>query len=458
MTTKRPLASIILAAGVGSRMKSDLPKVMHQLAGRPMINWVVETAQALAPEKLVVVTGPDDTQIGAAVANVENIETAVQAKPLGTADAVKAGLTRLGGFKGDILVLYGDGPLYQPGTLRALIEKMYEDASSYMGFLAMRPENPTGYGRMITDSHHHLERIVEEKDATAAQKEIDLCWTGVMCAHADKLRSWIKKVGNRNAAGEYYLTDLPAIAASEGNRTVVTYCPFEEALGANTRAELAVLEAKIQNRLRLRAMGNGVTLVDPGTVYFSWDTQIGKETVIEPHVVFGGGVWIDENVNIRAFSHVEGANIAKGAVIGPYARLRPGADIQEDAKIGNFVEIKNAVIGKGSKANHHAYIGDAELGVGVNFSCGAIVANYDGAQKHRTKIADHVMVGSNVTLVAPVNIGPGAYLGAGSTITKDVPADALGLSRASDVRIVQGWAAVKRERDQEQVKKVKQGS
>ena len=440
--TKTPLACIVLAAGSGTRMKSDLPKVLHPLAGRPMISWILDTASQLGAQKIVVVVGPQGDSIKNAVTPHQ---TVVQKEQLGTADAVKAALPALKGFEGDVLVLYGDGPLYRAQTLLTLLETMHKDPQADSAFLSMKPEDPTGYGRMVMSPLGGLAKIVEEKDATADERQLTLCWTGVMCAKKSALETWLPKVNNNNAKGEYYLTTLPELMNAAQRRTVVAHSPLDETLGANTRSELALLEARIQNRLRHAAMDNGVTMIDPATVYLSWDTQLGRDVTIEPHVFFGPNVKIADHVRINAFSHLEGAIVAARSVIGPHARLRPGAIIGADSRIGNFVEVKNSTLGEHVKANHHAYIGDAQIGDGVNFSCGAITVNYDGQDKHKTTIGSNAMIGSNVSLVAPITIGEGAYVGAGSTITKDVPADSLAVARQKP-SFIEGWAAARRKK------------
>jgi bifunctional UDP-N-acetylglucosamine pyrophosphorylase/glucosamine-1-phosphate N-acetyltransferase len=439
--TQGKLACIILAAGKGKRMHSHLPKVMHKLAGRPMINWVLATAEALKPEKIVTVVAPDGDMVRDAV---KPHGTCVQKIPQGTGDAVRAAMPALDGFDGDILVLYGDGPFYTVETLRALLDAMRNDAKAGLGYLAMKPADPTGYGRMLLGGQGYLESIVEEKDASPKVKRVDLCFSGVMCGRASGMKQWLGKLDNKNANSEYYLTDLPAIAAADGAMTVVTESPFDETLGANTKAELAVLERRIQDRLRLKAMDSGATLIDPATVYFSFDTVLGRDVTVEPNVFFGAGVKVENNAVIHAFSHLEQTVVREGASVGPFARLRPGADIGAHSKIGNFVEIKNAKLGDGVKASHLAYIGDAEVGAGVNFSCGAITVNYDGfSKKSKTVIGEGAMIGSNVNLVAPVTIGAGAYIAAGTTVSKDIPGDALAVAREKPT-IIEGWATKKR--------------
>jgi len=430
------LACIILAAGHSTRMKSKTSKVLHPIAGRPLIGWLLETVKSLNPEKTIIVTSPDGDAVRDYVAPLQSV---IQQRAQGTADAVKAAMPALAGFKGTILVLFADGPLYRAETLQNLLAA-YDKPKSGLAFLAMRPDDPFGYGRIITKDDGTLSAIVEEKDANDAQKKINLCWTGIMCGDAESFAYGLPRIDNKNVKGEYYLTDLPGVVSGA---TILVEAPFAETLGANNRAELAVLERKIQDRLRARALENGATLIDPSSTYFSYDTQLGRDVTIEPNVFFGPGVTIADDVTIKAFSHIEGAKIESGAHIGPFARLRPGTIIGPDCKLGNFVETKNATLAAGVKASHLAYIGDADVGANVNFSCGAITVNYDGVNKNKTIIGRDAMIGSNVNLVAPITIGDGAYVAAGSTITKDVPADALAVAREKP-SVIEGWAAKKR--------------
>lgn len=431
---KHDLAVIILAAGQGKRMKSPLPKVLHALAGKPMINWLIDSAAALKPSKIVVVTSPDAKALQVAV---KPHVTAVQPKANGTAGAVMAGLSALKGFKGDILVLVGDAPLISTQTMKDLIAAK---KNAGLSVLAADVEDPFGYGRLIT-KNGILQKIVEEKDASTAEKECTLINTGVFCFDGAKLSSWLKKVKPNNAQKELYLTDLPAIAAKEGIKTNVCHVFDEmEVQGCNSKLDLAVLENTVQNQLRATHLVAGVTMIDPNTVYFHHDTKIGDNVAIEPNVFFGPGVTVGDNVTIKAFSHMEGAKISNGVSIGPFARLRPGSEIGEDVRIGNFVEVKKSKIGAGSKINHLAYVGDTVMGKDVNFSAGAITVNYDGFDKHETKIQDGAMVGSNVNLVAPVTVGKGAFIAAGSTITDNVPSDALAIER-EPATVKKGWAA-----------------
>lgn len=431
--SKHDLAVIILAAGRGTRMKSKAPKALHPLAGRPLIGWLLATVQLLKPARVVVVIGPDMDDLRAAVAPVPCV---VQAKALGTGDAVKAALPALKGFKGDVLILLGDMPLISRATLKGLIKARHHDRDTGLAVLGAVYDHTPPFGRLVENTDGTLARIVEHKDASSEEKKINLCNTGAFCVAAEHLVKWVAKIGNRNAQKEYYITDLPVIAARAGYKTqiAVTDDP-DEVQGVNSRVDLAMLEYVVQAGMRLNALAAGVTMHDPASVYFSYDTEIGKDVVIEPNVFIGPGVVIDNDVTIRSFCHIEGAVIKSGSTIGPFARLRPGAELAEDVHIGNFVEIKNAKLGKGVKAGHLAYIGDATVGAGTNYSCGAITANYDGLNKHQTVIGKNVMVGSNVNLIAPVTIGDGAYLGAGSTITQDVPKDKLGIARARQTNL-----------------------
>ena len=438
MASRPPLACVILTAGRGSRMKSGMPKVMHPIAGQPMIKWLLASVQELGPEKIIVVTAPDAIEVAQ---GVSPHTTVVQQKPLGTGDAARAALPMLAGFKGDVLILLGDMPILSSGMMQSLIDTRHETPDTGLAVLGVEYKNPPPFGRLVLNPDKTLNKIVEDKDATSAERQIKLCNTGAFCVDGAKLGAWLGQLDNKNAQGEFYITDLPRIAAQDGFKTrVCTLFDGDEVMGVNSRNDLAVVEAIVQKRLRKKAMENGATLSDPDTVYFSWDTKIGRDVTIGPNVVFGPGVAVADNVTIEAFSHIVGTRIEPGCTVGPFARLRPGTHLHNKVKIGNFVELKNAVLHDGAKANHLSYIGDAEIGAGVNFSCGAITANYDGYDKFKTVVGDNVMVGSNVTLVAPVTIGNGAYLAAGSTITKDVEGDALAVERA-EPRVIAGWAA-----------------
>jgi len=438
--TQNPLAVLILAAGRGSRMKSDQPKVMHTLAGLPMINWLLRAVEPLGASRTIVVTGPDMPELEQAVSPHE---TVVQPEANGTGGAVMAAMPALGDFNGDVLILLGDMPLVQTGTLLNFIQARGAGALAVLG---MELDNPAGYGRLLIDGAGRLQKIVEDKDAGPEEREINLVNSGVFCGDAARLRVWLEQIGNDNAQGEYYITDLPEIAAQDGYETAVHTAPnAAELKGCNTRADLALLEAEMQDRLRQAHLLSGVSMIDPATVYLHHDTQIAPGVIIEPSVFFGAGVEIDEGVHIKAYSHIEGAKLGRNVTIGPFARLRPGTDIEKDSRIGNFVEVKKSKIGEGSKINHLAYVGDCIMGENVNFSAGAITVNYDGFQKHQTVIGKDVMVGSNVNLVAPIRVDDGAFIAAGTTLNVDVPADSLSIARDA-AKIRKGWALEYRKR------------
>lgn len=428
----RPVAAIILAAGKGTRMKSDLHKVLHPIAGRPMLAHLLAGVEALAPQHKVVVVGSGREQVEPVVAAHGGV-VAVQDPQHGTAHAVQQAQDALAGFDGDVLILYGDVPFVEAATMRAMLDRLVAPDAPAAVVLAFRPADPAYYGRIIADADGTIRKMVEYKDASEAERAIDLCNSGLMAVRAADLWPLLARVGNDNAAGEYYLPDIVMIAGADGRPAAVIEAGASEVTGINSRAELAAAEAAWQSRRRRAAMDDGVGLVAPDTVWFSYDTDIGRDTVIEPNVVFGTGVRVGEGVRIRAFSHIEGATIASGAEIGPYARLRPGAQIGEGAKVGNFVEVKQARLGKGAKANHLAYLGDAEIGAGANIGAGTITCNYDGYLKYRTEIGEGAFIGSNSALVAPVTIGAGAIVGAGSVVTKDVPRDAIALARGEQV-------------------------
>lgn len=429
--SKKQLAIVILAAGKGTRMKSDKPKVMHELAGKPMINWLLETCALLNPAKIITVIGPDMDDLANAVAP---FETVIQNTRNGTGGAVKCALPALEGFDGNVLILMGDEPLVDLQTLKTLIAS---DALCVQGF---KTQTPHGLGRMVLNQNDTLKEIIEDTDCDDAQKQITLCNAGNYCIPADKIAAWVTQISNDNAQGEYYLTDLPKIAAKDGTETHVVQSQWEGPWGVNDRIQLAAHEKMAQTILRNAALNNGVSIQDPDTVYFHHDTKIESGTTIEPNVFFGADVTIGENVTIKAFCHIEGAKIAQDAIIGPFARIRPDTKIAKDVRIGNFVEVKKSNIGEGAKINHHGYVGDCDMGAGVNFSCGAITVNYDGFNKHKTTIGDNVMVGSNVSLVAPITIGHGAFLAAGSTLTDNVESDALSMTRP-EPQVKKGWAA-----------------
>ena len=427
--TERPLAVVLLAAGKGTRMKSARPKVLHRLAGRTMIGHVLDTIGGLGPAGIVVVIGPDMAAVEAEVAPHRCV---LQAGQRGTAEAVLAAREALADFAQpgtDVLIGFGDTPLFRPETLAAMVAARTASPRPDLVILGFRPQNPTGYGRVLLDEQGAPRAIVEHRDAGPEELRIDLCNAGLMLVDGGRLFGWLDRIGNDNAKGEFYLTDLAALAVRDEAGTALVEAPEEEVMGVDSRADLAVAEAVMQTRLRARAMAEGVTLVDPTTVWLSWDSRLGRDVTIHPSVIFGPGVTIGDDVEIRGFCHLEGVTIEPGAIVGPFARLRPGAVIGPDVHIGNFVEVKNATLERGAKANHLAYIGDARVGAATNVGAGTIFCNYDGYSKHRCEIGEGVFIGSNAALVAPVTIGDGALVAAGSTITDDVPADALALAR-----------------------------
>jgi bifunctional UDP-N-acetylglucosamine pyrophosphorylase / glucosamine-1-phosphate N-acetyltransferase len=432
--TDRPLAVVVLAAGKGTRMRSALPKVLHKVAGRSMVGHVIAAAEALGAAQVVVVLAPGMDSVAEAV---KPHKIAIQHDQNGTADAVKVAREALSGFAGDVLILYGDCPLIQPETLARMRTERRDEAVTVLG---IRVPAPSAYGRLVTTKDGALERIVEALDANEAERAIDLCNSGVMLVDGKQIFPLLDSIGNDNAKSEYYLTDIVEAARKGGGTCRVVEAPADEALGVNSRAELAVAEGVMQTRLRAKAMENGATLIDPKSVWFAHDTKLGQDVTVEPNVVFGPGVTIGDGVEIRAFSHLEKATVETGAIIGPYSRLRPGASIGEGAHVGNFVEVKNSRIDAGAKANHLSYIGDADVGAAANIGAGTITCNYDGFNKTRTVIGAGAFIGSNATLVAPVKIGAGAFTGAGSTITKDVPDDALAVGRGRQI-MKSGWAA-----------------
>ena len=428
-------AAIILAAGSGTRMKSAIPKVLHPIAGRPMIAYPIAALRPLSPAATVVVIGPQMEDVARAVAPAE---TVVQDPPLGTGDAVRTALARLDGGlapHGDIeevLVLYGDTPFLASETLSRLLAERRRTAAAIL-VSGMRPADPSPYGRFVLTPDGALECIVEAADATPAEQAIGLVNGGIMVIEARHLAGLVDALDRDNAKGEFYLTDIVRIARRNRLLCRTVELPVEELLGINTRAELAEAEAVMQRRLRNAAMDAGVTLIAPETVFLSADTQLGRDVVIEPNVTFGPGVTVGEGARICSFSHLEGAVVGPGARVGPFARLRPGAVLDQDVHVGNFVEVKAARLGAGAKANHLSYIGDAEVGARTNIGAGTITCNYDGVNKFRTTIGEGAFIGSNTALVAPVTVGGGAIVAAGSVITRDVPPDALSLARGQQV-------------------------
>jgi len=433
-----PIAAIILAAGMGTRMKSDLHKVLHPIAGRPMLLHLIDSVQVLGPERIVAVAGARREQVEAAVTPF-GVEVAIQAEQLGTGHAVRQAEAALSGFDGDVLILYGDVPLVSTATMARMIERLHGEGDPSVVVLGFRPADAAAYGRVIADKDGRIAKIVEYKDASADERAVTLCNSGLMAVRSADLFRLLVQLTNDNAAGEYYLTDLAELAVKDGRGAVVVETAADEVAGVNSRAELAAVDASWQAKRRIQAMADGATLVDPATVWFSFDTQIGRDVLIEPNVFFGPSVAVADGATIRGFSHIEGATIGSGAEVGPYARLRPGAVLGEKSKVGNFVEVKKAVLGKGAKANHLTYLGDAEIGAGANIGAGTITCNYDGFFKYKTVIGEGAFVGSNSALVAPVTIGAGAIVGAGSTVTRDVEPDALRLVRPEQ-QSKPGWA------------------
>lgn len=434
----RPVAAVVLAAGMGTRMKSELHKVLHPIAGRPMLMHLLASVDALAPAAKVVVVGARREQVEAAVAGT-GAAVVTQEPQLGTAHAVMQAESALGGFDGDVLVMFGDVPLVRTETMRAMLAALADDgvACAVLGF---RPDDAAAYGRIIARPDGVIEKMVEFKDASTSERAVTLCNSGLLAVRSRDLWPLLARVGNENAAGEYYLPDVVTIATADGRRSVVVETHADEVAGINSRAELAAVEAKWQAAKRLEMMAAGVTLLDPASVWFAHDTQVGRDVLIEPNVFFGPGVTVEDGATIRAFSHLEGARVGPRAEVGPYARLRPGADLGEKSKVGNFVEVKKARLGKGAKANHLSYLGDADIGANANVGAGTITCNYDGFFKYQTVIGEGAFIGSNSALVAPVTIGAGAIVAAGSVLTRDVTADALALVRPPQTE-KPGWAA-----------------
>ena len=414
-------AVVILAAGQGTRMRSDTHKVLHPIAGKALLMHLLDSVDRLGAEKRVVVVGKGRDQVEKALDGRE-VTIAHQAEQKGTAHAVQQARDALAGYDGAVLILYGDTPFVEPETLKRMLDRLDGDGGPGVVVLASTPADPLKYGRIILGEGDHIAKMVEYKDATEEERAVRLCNSGMMAVRAKDLFRWLDQVGNDNAAGEYYLPDVVNIAAAEGRDAVVIEGDPYETAGVNSRAELAHLELDWQRRRREQALQDGATLIDPESVWFAADTKLGRDVTVEPHVVFGPGVEIADGATIKAFSHIEGATIATKAVIGPFARLRPGAKIGEKAKVGNFVEVKKAVLGPGAKANHLSYIGDADVGADANIGAGTITCNYDGFGKYSTVIGAGAFIGSNTALVAPVTVGDGAIVGAGSVITKDVEA------------------------------------
>ena len=445
-------ALIVLAAGQGSRMLSDRPKVLHEIAHAPLLRHAMASGAALTPARTVVVVGHGGDAVAAALRGWDaDAAVAVQAEQKGTAHAVAQARDALAGFEGDAFVLYGDTPLISPATLARMAEARAGGADVVV--LGFEAADPGRYGRLVTDGDA-LERIVEFKDATEAQRAIRLCNSGVLACDAGLMFELIDAVSDDNAAGEFYLTDLPGLARARGLSARVVTCPEAETLGVNTRADLAAAEAAFQVRARAAALEDGVTMTDPSTVHLAHDTHLGRDAVVEPHVVFGPGVTVESGARVRAFSHLEGCHVADGCIVGPYARLRPGAELDRDVRVGNFVEVKAARVEAGAKINHLSYVGDAHVGTRANLGAGTITCNYDGVSKHRTEIGADAFVGSSTMLVAPVRVGDEAMTASGSVVTDDVPDGALAVARGAQVnkpglarRLMQRLRAAKAQRD-----------
>jgi bifunctional UDP-N-acetylglucosamine pyrophosphorylase/glucosamine-1-phosphate N-acetyltransferase len=433
--------AVILAAGLGTRMRSSLPKTLHRLAGRSMLRHLLASCEPVF-DRIVVVLGPG---MDAVRQEAEPHTCVVQQERFGTAHAALQAIEHFG--DGQVAVLYADNPLIRTATLRGLLETR---SPLGLSLLAFRSADPARYGRVITGDDGLVTRIVEYADASPKERTVDLCNAGVVCGGSAEMQRWLRAVRNDNAKAEYYLTDVVSLAWADGRPVFAVEAPADELAGVNSRAELSRAEAVLQGWMRQEAMEAGVTMIDPSSVFLSFDTRLSADVTIEPNVFFGPGVTIASNVLIRAFSHVEGADVGPGSIVGPFARLRPGAKLEKDVRVGNFVEIKGATLAQGVKAPHLSYIGDATVGARTNIGAGTITCNYDGTNKHRTKIGANVFVGSDVALVAPVSVGDGAILAAGSVITEDVEADALALARGRQVqkpgRAKAMWAAAKKEK------------
>lgn len=444
MSKSEKLAVIILAAGQGTRMKSTLPKVMHKIAGRPMIQWLIERAESLNPERIIVVTAPDQGEIEAAVAPHSIV---IQKEQRGTGDAVKPALAELKGFDGKILILLGDEPFVDTDVLREMIE------CDGLSVMAVEQDFDSALGRVLLNNDGTLDKVIEAKDCRDNQLDIPLRSAGNFCMPMSHAPAWFEKLGNDNAQGEYYLPDIPKIAEEDGFKTHVITCAWEGSWGINTRAELAEHEMMAQDMLVTEAMENGVTFLDPSSVTISWDTEFANDVVVEPNVFFGAGVSIGQNVTIHAFSYLEGAEIHSGVEIGPFARIRPKSVIEEGACVGNFIEVNRSTFKKGAKSKHLSYIGDAVIGEKTNIGAGTVIANYDGFFKHQTTIGNEVFIGSNSTIISPVDVGAKAIIAANSTINKNVPDNAMAIARARQENHA-GWAseyrAMKRQQKEQQ--------
>jgi bifunctional UDP-N-acetylglucosamine pyrophosphorylase / glucosamine-1-phosphate N-acetyltransferase len=444
MSDKRRFAVIILAAGQGTRMRSDTHKVLHPIAGRPLLLHLLDRIDALGGDKRVLVVGKGRDQVEAATAGL-GVTLALQTEQKGTGHAVQQAAAALAGYDGPVLILYGDTPFVEAQTLRRMIDRLDGEDGPGVVVLASVQADPSNYGRIILGEGDRIAKMVEYRDASPEERAVDLCNSGMMAVRAKDLFRWLGEVGNDNAAREYYLPDVVNVAAAEGREAVVIEGDPYEAAGVNSRAELAHLELEWQRRRREQALDDGATLIDPESVWFAYDTKLGRDVTVEPHVVFGPGVSVADGATIHAFSHIEGASIGSKASIGPFARIRPGTRLGERSRVGNFVELKKADVGEGAKVNHLSYVGDATVGARANIGAGTITCNYDGFGKYPTVIGEDAFIGSNTALVAPVTVGKGAIVGAGSVITRDVEPDSLGIER-SEQKGVAGWARRFRER------------
>ena len=444
MKDQRSFAVVILAAGQGTRMRSDTHKVLHPIASRPLLLHLLDTVDSLGADKRVVVVGKGREQVESALKD-RDAATALQAEQKGTGHAVQQAAQALAGYDGPVVILYGDTPFVQAETLRRMLDRLNGQDGPGIVVLASTPADPLKYGRIVLGEGDRIAKMVEYKDATEEERAVRLCNSGMMAVRSADLFRWLEKVGNDNAAGEYYLPDIVNVAAAEGRDAVVIEGDPYETAGVNSRAELAHLELEWQRRRREQVLDEGATLIDPESVWFAYDTKLGRDVTVEPHVVFGPGVEIADGATIHAFSHIEGAKIGTKASIGPFARIRPGTRLAPKTKVGNFVELKKADIAEGAKVNHLSYIGDAEVGAAANIGAGTITCNYDGFGKSRTVIGARAFIGSNTALVAPVTVGEGAIVGAGSVITRDVEPDSLALER-NEQKGVAGWARRFRER------------
>ena len=444
MSDQRRFAVIILAAGQGTRMRPDTHKVLHPIASQPLLLHLLDRVDALGADKRVVVVGKGRDQVERAIAG-RDVAIAVQAEQKGTGHAVQQAEQTLSGYDGPVIVLYGDTPFVETATLRRMLDRLDGDGGPGVVVLASSPEDPLNYGRIILGNGDQIARMVEYKDATEEERAVRLCNSGMMAVRSKDLFRWLGQVGNDNAASEYYLPDIVNVAAAEGREAVVIEGDPYEAAGVNSRAELAHLELEWQRRRREQALEEGATLIDPESVWFAYDTKLGRDVTVEPHVVFGPRVQVADGAVIHAFSHIEGAIIGARASIGPFARLRPGTRLAEKTKVGNFVELKKAEIGEGAKVNHLSYVGDASVGARANIGAGTITCNYDGFGKYQTVIGEGAFIGSNTALVAPVVVGAGAVVGAGSVITRDVEPDSLAVER-NEQKGIAGWARRFRER------------